>query len=440
MGAFIGVMGMSTVDIAASGLNATSARVEAGASNIVNAFASRGAAPSFLLRSTPNGATGPYQPIETHRSAAPGGGVTTLSAVRLPSSYPLDVKTPPSMNATGTAVAPDSDPSRKVVEQVDAAQAYKLNLSLMRTAQAMEALLLDQRDRRDDAPDHDRQPTGDDDLAAWRQGVLASSQRHGAFERQGLHVRLLSGNDDYCRHARIVFANHKPSRTQPSNAGLVQKRDTCRAHAAWIEATSRRVPGDGIQGKAVRWRKPAKPLLPPQLRGASGRDPGRRALSPALRRRSRREAGDRGLGQSNGKVALVTGVTGQDGAYLSELLLAKGYTVHGIKRRSSSFNTERIEHLYQDPHEPDQRFILHYGDMTDATNLIRIVQQTQPDEIYNLAAQSHVQVSFETAEYTANADAIGPLRLLEAIRLLGLTQKTRFYQASTSELYGKVQE
>ncbi len=144
--------------------------------------------------------------------------------------------------------------------------------------------------------------------------------------------------------------------------------------------------------------------------------------------------------ESNGKVALLTGVTGQDGAYLSELLLAKGYTVHGIKRRSSSFNTERIEHLYQDPHEPGQRFILHYGDMTDATNLIRIVQQTQPDEIYNLAAQSHVQVSFETAEYTANADAIGPLRLLEAIRLLGLTEKTRFYQASTSELYGKVQQ
>jgi len=146
------------------------------------------------------------------------------------------------------------------------------------------------------------------------------------------------------------------------------------------------------------------------------------------------------LVQSNGKVALLTGVTGQDGAYLAELLLAKGYVVHGIKRRSSSFNTERIEHLYQDPHEPDQRFILHYGDMTDATNLIRIVQQTQPDEIYNLAAQSHVQVSFETAEYTANADAIGPLRLLEAIRLLGLTEKTRFYQASTSELYGKVQQ
>lgn len=140
------------------------------------------------------------------------------------------------------------------------------------------------------------------------------------------------------------------------------------------------------------------------------------------------------------KVALITGVTGQDGAYLSELLLEKGYVVHGVKRRSSSFNTGRIEHLYQDPHDPDQRFILHYGDMTDATNLIRIVQQTQPDEIYNLAAQSHVQVSFETAEYTANADGVGPLRLLEAIRLLGLSKKTRFYQASTSELYGKVQE
>jgi GDPmannose 4,6-dehydratase len=140
--------------------------------------------------------------------------------------------------------------------------------------------------------------------------------------------------------------------------------------------------------------------------------------------------------QHNGKVALITGVTGQDGAYLAELLLGKGYTVHGIKRRSSSFNTGRVEHLYQDPHDANQRFILHYGDLTDATNLIRIVQQTQPDEIYNLAAQSHVQVSFETAEYTANADAIGPLRLLEAIRLLGLVGKTRFYQASTSELYG----
>jgi GDPmannose 4,6-dehydratase len=140
------------------------------------------------------------------------------------------------------------------------------------------------------------------------------------------------------------------------------------------------------------------------------------------------------------KTALITGVTGQDGAYLSELLLSKGYLVHGIKRRSSSFNTGRIEHLYQDPHETDQRFVLHHGDMTDATNLIRIVQETQPDEIYNLAAQSHVQVSFETAEYTANADGIGTLRLLEAIRLLGLSKKTRFYQASTSELYGKVQE
>jgi GDPmannose 4,6-dehydratase len=143
---------------------------------------------------------------------------------------------------------------------------------------------------------------------------------------------------------------------------------------------------------------------------------------------------------TRGKTALVTGVTGQDGAYLSELLLSKGYIVHGIKRRSSSFNTGRIEHLYQDPHESDQRFILHHGDMTDATNLIRIVQEVQPDEIYNLAAQSHVQVSFETPEYTANADALGTLRLLEAIRLLKLVDKTRFYQASTSELYGKAQE
>jgi GDPmannose 4,6-dehydratase len=140
------------------------------------------------------------------------------------------------------------------------------------------------------------------------------------------------------------------------------------------------------------------------------------------------------------KVALITGITGQDGAYLAELLLAKGYRVHGVKRRSSSFNTGRIDHLYQDPHESDVRLKLHYGDMTDATNLIRIVQETQPDEIYNLAAQSHVQVSFETAEYTANADAIGTLRLLEAIRILGLEKKSRFYQASTSELYGKVQE
>jgi GDPmannose 4,6-dehydratase len=142
---------------------------------------------------------------------------------------------------------------------------------------------------------------------------------------------------------------------------------------------------------------------------------------------------------SGTRVALITGVTGQDGAYLAELLLEKGYIVHGVKRRSSSFNTGRIEHLYQDPHEKGQRFVLHYGDMTDSTNLIRIVQETQPDEIYNLAAQSHVQVSFETAEYTANADAIGALRLLEAIRLLGLVEKTRFYQASTSELFGKAQ-
>ncbi len=140
------------------------------------------------------------------------------------------------------------------------------------------------------------------------------------------------------------------------------------------------------------------------------------------------------------KTAIITGITGQDGAYLADLLLSKGYAVHGIKRRSSSFNTGRIDHLYQDPHEASVNFSLHYGDMTDATNLIRIIQEVQPDEVYNLAAQSHVQVSFETAEYTANADAIGTLRLLEAIRLLGLAEKTRFYQASTSELYGKVQE
>jgi len=141
-----------------------------------------------------------------------------------------------------------------------------------------------------------------------------------------------------------------------------------------------------------------------------------------------------------GKVALITGVTGQDGAYLSRLLLEKGYEVHGVKRRSSSFNTGRIEDIYEDPHVPHQRFHLHYGDLTDSTNLIRIVQQTQPDEIYNLAAMSHVAVSFETPEYTANADGIGTLRLLEAIRILGMEKKTKFYQASTSELYGLVQE
>lgn len=139
------------------------------------------------------------------------------------------------------------------------------------------------------------------------------------------------------------------------------------------------------------------------------------------------------------KVALVTGVTGQDGAYLSELLLNKGYIVHGIKRRSSLFNTDRIDHLYQDPHELHVNFTLHYGDLTDSTNLIRIIQETQPDEIYNLAAMSHVHVSFETPEYTANADGIGTLRILEAVRLLGLAKKTKVYQASTSELYGKVQ-
>ena len=140
------------------------------------------------------------------------------------------------------------------------------------------------------------------------------------------------------------------------------------------------------------------------------------------------------------KKALITGVTGQDGAYLAELLLKKGYEVHGIKRRSSLFNTDRIDHLYQDPHEKDRKFKLHFGDLTDATNLIRIIQEVQPDEIYNLGAQSHVAVSFDSPEYTANVDALGSLRLLEAIRLLGLTKKTRIYQASTSELYGKVQE
>jgi GDPmannose 4,6-dehydratase len=140
------------------------------------------------------------------------------------------------------------------------------------------------------------------------------------------------------------------------------------------------------------------------------------------------------------KTALITGITGQDGAYLAELLLAKGYRVHGVKRRASSFNTDRIDHLYQDPHEKDVRLELHYGDLTDSTNLIRIIQEVQPDEIYNLAAQSHVAVSFETPEYTANSDAIGTLRVLEAIRILGMEKKTKFYQASTSEMFGKVQE
>ena len=140
------------------------------------------------------------------------------------------------------------------------------------------------------------------------------------------------------------------------------------------------------------------------------------------------------------KVALITGITGQDGAYLADLLLSKGYLVHGIKRRSSSFNTGRIDHIYRDPHTPDSHFQIHYGDMTDSTNLIRIIQSVQPDEIYNLAAQSHVQVSFETPEYTANADATGALRILEAIRILGMGDRARFYQASTSEMFGKVRE
>ena len=141
-----------------------------------------------------------------------------------------------------------------------------------------------------------------------------------------------------------------------------------------------------------------------------------------------------------GKTALITGITGQDGAYLAELLLKKGYTVHGIKRRASSFNTQRVDHLYVDPHEGHPKFFMHYGDLTDATNLIRVIQETKPVEIYNLAAQSHVQVSFETPEYTANSDALGTLRILEALRILNMAKKVRFYQASTSELYGKVQE
>ena len=141
-----------------------------------------------------------------------------------------------------------------------------------------------------------------------------------------------------------------------------------------------------------------------------------------------------------GKVALITGVTGQDGALLAELLLDKGYVVHGVKRRSSSFNTARVDHLYQHPHAEGRRFQLHYGDLTDSTNLIRIIQEVQPDEVYNLAAQSHVAVSFETPEYTANSDALGTLRILEAIRILGLQNKTRFYQASTSEMFGEVRE
>src|SRR5712692_5496778 len=144
--------------------------------------------------------------------------------------------------------------------------------------------------------------------------------------------------------------------------------------------------------------------------------------------------------ESAPKVALIAGVTGQDGAYLAEFLLSKGYVVHGVKRRSSSFNTARIDHLIHDPHEEGISFYLHYGDVTDATNIIRIVQETQPDEIYNLAAQSHVQVSFETPEYTANADGLGTLRLLEAIRILNMDRRVRFYQASTSELYGKARE
>src|SRR5262245_51145669 len=162
-------------------------------------------------------------------------------------------------------------------------------------------------------------------------------------------------------------------------------------------------------------------------------------MRPTTRRAVTAERSTRGAVMSS-KVALITGVTGQDGAYLAELLLAKGYVVHGVKRRSSSFNTERVDHLYADPHLSDVKFLMHYGDMTDATNLIRLMQEIQPTEIYNLAAQSHVQVSFETPEYTANADALGTLRLLEAIRILRLEPTVRFYQASTSELFGNAAE
>src|SRR3954464_1432837 len=161
---------------------------------------------------------------------------------------------------------------------------------------------------------------------------------------------------------------------------------------------------------------------------------------PACAWRRRTRVGEKMAVKDSKRVALITGVTGQDGAYLAEYLLRLGYTVHGIKRRSSSFNTARVDHLYQDPHAGNLPFLMHYGDMTDSTNLIRLMQQIRPTEIYNLAAQSHVAVSFESAEYTANADGIGVLRLLEAIRILGMTDRCRFYQASTSELYGLVQE
>ncbi len=184
----------------------------------------------------------------------------------------------------------------------------------------------------------------------------------------------------------------------------------------------------GVAVQPPKADRTAVRYLLPSRRSAAG---GRMVSAPST---------DCGSTKVTAKTALITGITGQDGAYLAEFLLAKGYLVHGVKRRSSSFNTQRIEHLYRDPHEPNPRLLLHYGDLTDATNLIRLIQEVQPDEIYNLAAQSHVQVSFETAEYTANADALGPLRILEAICLLGLKDRTRFYQASTSELYGKAQE
>src|ERR1043166_7663299 len=173
--------------------------------------------------------------------------------------------------------------------------------------------------------------------------------------------------------------------------------------------------------------------------GPAGRVEGRNGTHPRVRTVPR-VAGERMTAQNPKRVALITGVTGQDGAYLAEYLLGLGYEVHGIKRRSSSFNTARVDHLYRDPHTGNVPFLMHYGDMTDSTNLIRLMQQIRPTEIYNLAAQSHVAVSFESPEYTANADAIGVLRILDAIRILGMEKQTRFYQASTSELYGLAQE
>jgi GDPmannose 4,6-dehydratase len=222
---------------------------------------------------------------------------------------------------------------------------------------------------------------------------------------QGLYHMTAGGETSWCGFARAILKQ------------------------AGIEDPGRRDPHRGLPDAGEAAAELAARLLE-AARGA-------RRRARAVGGRARR--GNIG-GTMSRKVALITGITGQDGAYLAEFLLGKGYEVHGIKRRASSFNTQRIDHLYQDPHEPDRRLILHYGDMTDSSSLTRIVQQSQPDEIYNLAAQSHVAVSFEEPEYTADSDGLGTLRLLEAIRILGMEKRTRFYQASTSELYGKVAE